>query len=222
LTPPALMFIVGTVAGPTVTSQFGDELTRSILGRSLLNHADLFALGLALAVLMVRIEDGDVKLPVWWRLPAYVLLGASVLMTVVLVDEGLIYTYIGAVPYELLTGAAAVLLLGLVALPSNDRVPSIVSRIFSARLLVAVGLISYSLFLWHEPLQRLANERGLTRPGTAGFWASLLLIGGISIALATVTYRYVEKPALDLKRRTGGSPGRSHTVEMVLEASQPP
>lgn len=97
------------------------ETARSVLGRSFLNHADLFAFGLGLAVLMVEIGYGAVRLPAWWRIPTYGMLAALVFATMLLVDRGLIYTFIGAVPYELLTGTAAALLLALVALPSTNH-----------------------------------------------------------------------------------------------------
>ena len=31
---------------------------------------------------------------------------------------------------------------------------------------------NYSLFLWHEPLQRLLHERGLTLDGSGGLWST--------------------------------------------------
>jgi peptidoglycan/LPS O-acetylase OafA/YrhL len=58
------------------------------------------------------------------------------------------------------------------------------------RLPVAIGLISYPLYLWHWPLLSMANivEGGLVTNGTK----ALLLV--VAFALATATYRLVELP----------------------------
>jgi peptidoglycan/LPS O-acetylase OafA/YrhL len=183
-----------------------------------LNHADLFAFGLGLAVLMVGIEDGAVRLPAWWRIPTYGMLTALVFATMFLVDRGLIYTFIGAVPYELFTGTAAVLLLALVVLPSQDRSTSIVARILGGRVLAALGLISFSLFLWHEPLQRLAAQQGYTITGVRGFWVNLLTIGLISVTLAALTYRFVERPALARKHRMSGKVPESTAIVKTADS----
>ena len=62
--------------------------------------------------------------------------------------------------------------------------------LLSQRWLVAVGLISYPLYLWHWPLMvyiRLANEAPISRVGKV--WVMAL-----SVILAALTYLYVEKP----------------------------
>jgi peptidoglycan/LPS O-acetylase OafA/YrhL len=71
-------------------------------------------------------------------------------------------------------------------------------------VLVAVGLASYSLFLWHEPVVRWLQQRGLTSGGTGGFWVNLLVLGALSGLLSGLTYRFVERPAL--RRKTGRPP----------------
>jgi peptidoglycan/LPS O-acetylase OafA/YrhL len=169
--------------------------------RSFLNHADLFAFGMGLAVLMVNIEDGHIRLPRWWRRPAYLLLGGMVCATVLLVDRGLIYGYRGAVEYDLITGCCAALILAVVALPAADSSISLLTRVLETRILVAMGLISYSVFLWHEPLIRWAKERGFTLTGSQGFWVNILVLGVATSLLSAITYRFVERPALARKRR---------------------
>ena len=68
---------------------------------------------------------------------------------------------------------------------------TIVSRVLSWRPLVAVGLISYSLYLWHWPAIVFA-QYDLGRPLTGP--EGLVIIAG-SVVLALLTYRYVEQPA---------------------------
>jgi hypothetical protein len=67
----------------------------------------------------------------------------------------------------------------------------LVTRVLSVRPAVAVGLISYSLYLWHWPLLALARYH-LDRPLR---WPELALIVGVSLLAAIATYRYVEQPA---------------------------
>ena len=59
-----------------------------------------------------------------------------------------------------------------------------------SRPMVFVGVISYSLYLWHWPL--LAVDRA-TRIGPSPLPVRLMLVGG-SLVLAWLSYRFVEKP----------------------------
>lgn len=74
--------------------------------------------------------------------------------------------------------------------------------IMSQRLLVAVGLISYPLYLWHWPLivfGRILYQEQVPRAGR-------MLIIGISFVLATATYFLIERPIRfgARKRRSAG------------------
>jgi len=73
----------------------------------------------------------------------------------------------------------------------GDGPPTQVSRILSRKPVVFVGLISYSLYLWHWPIFAFSRSwLGTTQlPFT---WA----IGGIAIStgLAAVSWRFVERP----------------------------
>lgn len=63
--------------------------------------------------------------------------------------------------------------------------------ILSNRLLVWVGLISFPLYLWHWPLLVLGKQRFAQESSPP----MLLLIIAISIVLAWLTYRLVERPS---------------------------
>lgn len=65
-----------------------------------------------------------------------------------------------------------------------------VSRMLGNRLFVAIGLISYSAYLWHQPVFALARHYGLSDSEHAKFIGLAL----ISFALAGVTWRYIEAP----------------------------
>jgi hypothetical protein len=63
-------------------------------------------------------------------------------------------------------------------------------RVLGGPVLVYVGLISYSLYLWHWPLLSFVNILHQGLPPASLRWAVLLL----SIALAALTYHVVEVP----------------------------
>lgn len=73
--------------------------------------------------------------------------------------------------------------------------------VLSSRPLVAIGLVSYGLYLWHFPVYLWLTP---DRVGVAG-WPLLLLRLGVTAALAVTSYYVVEQP---IRRGTGwaGSP----------------
>jgi peptidoglycan/LPS O-acetylase OafA/YrhL len=209
LVPVAVVIAIGLSGSVTATYLVPPGSGAWHLGvvRSFWYHADLFALGMGLAVLRVNLEDGRLRLPTWWRKAATTGLVGVTVLTVLLTDRELIQQYQGAVAYESLVTLACALLLALVVLPAAEPAsPSALVRLLETRLFVAVGVVSYSLFLWHEPVVRWLQLRGLTMGGGGGFWINLLVLGMLSGLLSGLTYRFVERPALS--RKTGHmSPG---------------
>lgn len=67
---------------------------------------------------------------------------------------------------------------------------TLVGRMLSQPMLVGIGLISYSAYLWHQPLYAFARIRSLNAPGA---WIMATLVAA-AFVLAYVTWRYVEKP----------------------------
>jgi len=70
------------------------------------------------------------------------------------------------------------------------RSGTIAAKILSIRPMVTIGLISYSAYLWHQPLFAFARIRSIDTP-------SLSLFSGLSILtliLAYATWKYVENP----------------------------
>lgn len=68
--------------------------------------------------------------------------------------------------------------------------PTAVNRLLQLRPVVYVGLISYSLYLWHWPLIVFARFLNGLKP--LGFWGFAVFL--LSIALAALSHRYVERP----------------------------
>jgi len=73
---------------------------------------------------------------------------------------------------------------------SSETRLSIVGRILAFKPLVFVGLISYSLYLWHWPLLVFSSYLAKEEQGP-GFRASLLII---SFFLALLSWKFIETP----------------------------
>lgn len=73
------------------------------------------------------------------------------------------------------------------------------NRLLSSRPLVAVGLVSYSLYLWHWPL--LAFYRATTIG--EGETSVRLLLCALAVLLAIGSYRYIETPFRKLRFPSG-------------------
>lgn len=69
--------------------------------------------------------------------------------------------------------------------------PSQVSRALSARPLVYVGLISYSLYLWHWPLVVLTQFSMRMAPFT--HWQNAIMLV-VAVGLGSVSYHLIERP----------------------------
>jgi peptidoglycan/LPS O-acetylase OafA/YrhL len=208
LVPVAVVIAIGMSGSVTATYLLppGSGAWHNGVVRSFWSHADLFALGMALAVLRVNLEDGRLGLPSWWRKATAAGMVGVTLLTVFLTDRGrIIPPHRGTVVYETLVTLACALLLALVVLPTAKPAPRpALVRLLETRLFIAVGLVSYSLFLLHEPIIRLLQQRGWTMGGARGFWMNLLVLMVLSGFLSGLTYRYVERPALS--RKTGRVP----------------
>ncbi len=86
-------------------------------------------------------------------------------------------------------------------LPSADSSVSFLTRILETCVLLGMGLASYSMLLWHEPLIRLVQKSALTFAGRVGFVMDLLMLAALTAMLAGLAYRLVERSALARKRR---------------------
>ena len=83
---------------------------------------------------------------------------------------------------------------GAIILMGEEGRSTLIGRALSQRPVVFVGLISYSLYLWHWPLlifSRIAVFKSFDIPATNG--TNLLLVL-ISTAIAVGSWRYIESP----------------------------
>jgi peptidoglycan/LPS O-acetylase OafA/YrhL len=119
--------------------------------------------------------------------------------------------------YNTLMAVGFASLLALVVLPPRRANAPVLVRILETRPFVWAGLISYSVFLWHEPIVRWLEGHGLTANGTAGLVGNTLLLLALTVALSTVTYRWIELPAL---RQKGRASRRGSAPEAPAEQVQ--
>ncbi len=142
-----------------------------------------------------------------WQLDA---IGAAALVTVLV----LIRTYTGYSHSLYRGGFLFVTALVAVVIAVATGPASRLGSVLEAPLLRWVGVRSYSLYLWHWPIAVV------TRPGidtTMPTWIDQLLRVAVTVALAHVTYRYVETPV----RRLGFTGTRVAVASYLRRAALP-
>jgi len=78
---------------------------------------------------------------------------------------------------------------------------TIVGRFLSKKILVAIGLMSYSLYLWHHPIFSFLRHLSIGEPEPKYFALAIVL----SFLISFLSWKYIEKPFRNrkkLKRRT--------------------
>lgn len=228
LVPAALVLVVGLtgkaiaawVVPPARPFDGWENDWHSVIERSFLGQADLFSFGMALAVVRVLWEDG-LTLPRRWR-PATVLVAGAALAIIVttVTNDGVQLSYS---PWNTVVALDLAALLAVIVLTPHDspRRPSRLLRALEWRPLVLAGVVSYSVFLWHEPLIRWLADHGLTSGGVHGFVVTLALVAAATAGMSSATYRWVEAPALRLKRRSVAAP-REEAAASVGDISAAP
>jgi peptidoglycan/LPS O-acetylase OafA/YrhL len=170
-----------------------------VLEQSLLAVGDLFAYGMLAAAVLVLLQKREQGLA---RLRVRFLAAAAVLLVIGVVVTG----EIDLRPATSIYGTAAGCLLVGVGLWEGQK--SVLMRFLENRVLVFTGLISFSLYLWHEPLIYTLRRHELTVTGsTLGYLADIAIVLTVTGIVATLSYTFVEKPAMRRKRRTDTGDG---------------
>lgn len=73
---------------------------------------------------------------------------------------------------------------------------SLVARAMGNRVFVGIGLISYSAYLWHQPLFAFARHKTANEPSQELLYGLIIA----SLVLAYLTWRFVEQPFRDKQR----------------------
>lgn len=205
LGPPLLLLLVGLSGKYAAHLLPGSPLAgyradwHSVIERSFWAQADLFSFGMVVAVLHTEVLDGRLALPNHWRRTT-VALGLLVFLPCAATIHQGEQSYLVQNTGEAL-GIA--MLFAAVILPDPATTRQLLAvRLLEARPLVAVGLASYSLFLWHHPVILWLTNHGLTLGGPGGLLVNFVVVGSIAGALSALTYLFVELPALRRKRST--------------------
>lgn len=171
-------------------------------------HADLFGYGMLAAVAHVLHAEGRLTVR-----PGP-LLGTAALLGIVtaVVAPSLGMADAGGYADVAIGTACALVLLAVCATGAGCRV-------LDCRPVVWVGLISYSVYLWHVPVLTWLREHGLT----ADTPATLLAVAAVTVLatglLSALTWRFVERPAYTAAKRTTPSDSFSTTAPSIASKS---
>jgi peptidoglycan/LPS O-acetylase OafA/YrhL len=150
------------------------------------------------------------------RAPANALIGNAIAWLALILIGWSVCTYTADTPFP---GLAAILpcLGAALLIYIGDNRDVLVSKLLGTGPFVLVGLVSYSLYLWHWPIYVFARYC-LSAPLNAAETASLILL---SVALAWLSYRFVEQPfrrrkSLFTGRRLFAMAGSAMAVSIVL------
>lgn len=124
----------------------------------------------------------------WWLIPLLLVVGLA---------ASLRYRPALLVGMPLVNLAIAVLIARAVFMPHG-----LLGRALNHRALVALGTISYSLYLWQQVF--------MNRQGT-GWWTAFPVNLGLSLAMALLSYNLVEQPCLRLREAVEGRVFRART-----------
>ena len=184
----------------TDTERFG------LYGTWLPFRLDEFALGMGLAVASAWITHRQVRLPAWTRTVAATL-GCWAIAALLFwftstqldLDPVPIFTPRQALVARMFYAFIALFLLLPAVLGPADRGP--VRGIFSSRIMIWLGLVSYGIYIWHEAWQDKWLERTGDPMFGSPFWPMLGVTLVLTLASAAISWYLVEKPALRFKGR---------------------
>jgi peptidoglycan/LPS O-acetylase OafA/YrhL len=186
---------------------------------SILGSLSWFTPGMALAVLSVHLELSGRRprlVRVLDHRPGLAWGAALALFAVLCYGIGYLgFTSPGeAVAEMLVQGAVAALVVVPAAFgPARHGVSR---RILGWRPLLGLGLVSYGVFLWHSPIVHWFAEHGVidTFGGGVIGAVTLVFIGlAVSVPIAILSFRLIEKPLIKLGHSLGGPSRRVEAPE---------
>ena len=158
----------------------------------LLAKLDTFAFGMLIAILVASVGNSlSMRGPWLWLMRSAGLIGLITIMALRGRSE-LIDLY-----SHTLSGLAFVLvLISTIAAPADARW----GRLLAARPLQFLGVISYSVYLWHEPIMiELGKRNILITQVPQAFPMNALILLVLSVIAGALSYWCLELPALELR-----------------------
>ena len=178
-------------------------------------ETDLFALGMVLAVLSAAASaDVAIRASEWVARPVrwlgarpYASWGLSAVAFVTVCNIGLQtnfavgqYRRKAEMLHQILYGLTAFFLVLPAAFGPQDA--GVGRRLLRSRLVTAVGVVSYGVFLWHFDWITQLDDWGFSRlPHASRFVAVLVVATAVTMVTATISWFVVERPALARKHR---------------------
>ena len=197
-----IMILTGVAAlGSTLGQGIAFGLTHSVAWGYEASpfHANGILLGCLLAQMYVwRVAENQLR---WFARTGWPIAASLVVLGVLslILDLDELSTYTGGIFMGAL--AAGVLVAGMVARDTLGETSGLFSRVFSSRLMVAVGMRSYSIYLWENFV-----AWALT-PALGGTWWWIPANVVVTLVCAEISYRFVEhrfvKPQQPRSREAG-------------------
>lgn len=164
---------------------------------SVYGRMDQFILGVAMAVLHTRLRMRGKALPATWANALLIvgMLGLGILMWILHITikgywSGNFWLFV----WHTLTGVSiAAMVLGVA------QGAPIGQAMFGNRPIWFVGLVSYSFYLWHYPVQEVLIRSGWMAMEGYSLLPLLAISGSVTLIVATLSWRWIERPALRLR-----------------------
>ena len=170
------------VAGPTWSA---------VVYRGILGQGDLFAAGMAAAVLVVAVQSSSAR---GLRMGAWLVM-AAVSVCAVFVGGGEF-----AMPFVGLFFAGGIALLQL---PAPSVPLRSLTRFLELAPIKAAGLCSYSVYLWHcTPIWLLRLHTDVRFSTPTQLLGCIAIVAVATYVLSWITYRWVELPFMERKHAT--------------------
>lgn len=177
-----LLFVLGLISFTLAESEL---LTKTANFYVLPTRAWELMIGAVISIYFIGYQS---KLPINERTAnIFGIIGLSaIVLSITLLSKDLPYPGVYTLPPTI--GTALILL-------SRSK-NSLSNKILSAKYFVGIGLISYSAYLWHQPLFAFARHISIDDPDISTFG----FLSATSFLLAYLTWKYVETPARNLAK----------------------